>query len=54
LLSVIALMLWSSLSSWRCTWGWPSRRSWRSGSRDRRGLVRVPESEPERKASSTS
>ena len=53
LLSVIALLLWSSLSSLALHLGLAVTAELAIG-KSRSGLVRVPESEPERKASSTS
>jgi YihY family inner membrane protein len=54
LLSVIALLLWSSLSSLALHLGLAVTAELAIGESRSEGLVRVPESEPERKASSTS
>jgi YihY family inner membrane protein len=54
LVSVIALLLWSSLSSLALHLGLAVTAELAIGESRSEGLVRVPESEPERKASSTS
>jgi uncharacterized BrkB/YihY/UPF0761 family membrane protein len=54
LLSVIALLLWSSLSSLALHLGIAVTAELAIGESRSEGFVRVPKSEPERKASTTS